>query len=281
MSTLSSVLVKLGFGPELAGLAAGYYPGKNVAGEVAAATAPKGRVTRSENIARQLAIGAAPLGGLAGLAVAKKYNLAGHVGRLAANHLDLNTIRQLQQYGAPLAAGVGGSIAGGALSGLGVGAIQQLRGPVRKSKIDEASKVAMLDELRALGAATEGQLKKLAAELTPDQAQESAKRLRGLEESAPSPAKMLRGAAVGAVVQPLASLAFRAAAGPEFRMGKNINLGRRVNMANAVQGAIFGSLVPAGQHKLETEVEKQKLREYLGTHQRGTVRGQIRKMTGL
>lgn len=281
MSVLGEVLVKLSFGPELAGLVAGYYPGKNVAGEVAAATAPEGRVTRSENIARQLAIGAAPLGGLAGLALAKKHNLAGHVGRAAAQHLDLNTIRQLQQYGVPLAAGVGGSLAGGAAAGLGTGAIQQLRGPLRKKREDEPSKVAFVRELEALGALTPGQLKKLATELTPEEATASAKRLQKLEESAPSPGKILRGALVGATVGPIASLAWRAAAGPKGRVGQPIYLGMRPQLANAAHGAIFGGLMPAGQHKLETEVEKQKLREYLGTHPRGTVRGEIRKVTGL
>ncbi len=143
------------------------------------------------------------------------------------------------------------------------------------------SKTAMLDELRALNALTPGQLKKLASELTPEEATASAQRLKKLEDSAPSPSKILRGAAVGGVVGPLASLAWRAAAGPVGRMGKPINLGKRTHLANAAHGAIFGGLMPAGQHKLETEVEKQKLREYVGTHPRGTVRGQIRKMTGL
>ncbi len=143
------------------------------------------------------------------------------------------------------------------------------------------SKPALLSELQALTGMSDVQMQKIAAELTPEEAASSAKRLQKLEESAPSPGKIMRGAAVGGVVGPLASLAWRAAAGPVGRMGKPINLGTRTHMANAAHGAIFGGLMPAGQHKLETEVEKQKLREYIGTHPRGTVRGEIRKMTGL
>lgn len=153
--------------------------------------------------------------------------------------------------------------------------------PVPAAPADGYSKSAMLDELRAMNALTEGQLKKLAAELSPEEVMASAKRLQKLDESAPSPGKMMRGALVGSVVQPLSSLAWRAAAGSKGRMGHPIYQGPRTMLAHAAQGAIFGSLMPAGQHKLETEVEKQKLREYLGTHPRGTLRGQIKKTTGL
>lgn len=148
-------------------------------------------------------------------------------------------------------------------------------------KHSEPSKTAMLDELRALGAVTDLQAEKLAEEISPEEALQSAKRLQKLEESAPSPSKMMRGALVGSIVQPLSSLAWRAAAGPKGRMGHPIYQGPRTMLAHASQGAIFGSLMPAGQHKLESEVEKQKLREFLGTHPKGTVRGTIRKTTGL
>lgn len=145
----------------------------------------------------------------------------------------------------------------------------------------EFSKTAMLHELQALGAVTDLQAEKLAEEISPEEALGSAKRLQKLEESAPSPGKMMRGALVGSLVQPLSSLAWRAAAGSKGRMGHPIYQGPRTMMAHAAQGAIFGSLMPAGQHKLESEVEKQKLREFLGTHPRGTVRGTIKKTTGL
>lgn len=143
LAALADELSKIAFTPGLAGVMAGFYPGKNVAGETAAAIAPKGRVTRSENVARQLAVGAAPLGGLAGLALAKKHNLAGFVGRHASKHLDLDSIRALQQYGVPLAAGAGGSMAGGAAAGAGVGLVQRLRGA--KGKEQEKTKEAAKD----------------------------------------------------------------------------------------------------------------------------------------
>jgi hypothetical protein len=118
----------------LTGVAAGFYPGKNIAGEAAAATAPEGRVTRSENIARNLAIVGGPLGGLAGLAAAKKYNLAGHLGRAVGGHLGWEEMKALQQYGVPFGAGAMGSMAGGAVVGGGVGLAQRLRGPLHSKK---------------------------------------------------------------------------------------------------------------------------------------------------
>jgi hypothetical protein len=139
----------------------------------------------------------------------------------------------------------------------------------------------MLDELRALNALTVGQLNKLAAEISKDDAETSFTRLKKLEDSRPSKGQLLRGALVGGTVAPIANLALRAAAGSKARMGQPIYLGARSQLANAAHGAIFGGLVPAGQHKLETEAEKQKLREYVGTHPRGTLRGDIKKVTGL
>lgn len=145
----------------------------------------------------------------------------------------------------------------------------------------EYSKVSMFEELCALGALTNDQMSKIASQLSDEEAASSIKRLKKLEDSAPSPGKIMRGAMVGGVVGPMASLAWRAAAGPVGRMGKPINLGARTHLANAAHGAIFGGLMPAGQHKLETEVEKQNLREYLGTHPKGTLRGRIKQTVGL
>lgn len=127
----SDEVKKEGAAGELGGLIAGLPAGRNIAGEVAAATAPEGRVTRSENIARQAGWVGAPAGGLGALALAHKYDASGRLARsLPPGGLiaDPATERAIIEFGVPAAAALGGSMAGGALTGLGVGGVQQLRG---------------------------------------------------------------------------------------------------------------------------------------------------------
>jgi hypothetical protein len=148
------------------------------------------------------------------------------------------------------------------------------------------TKLSMVQELEALCAITEGQLAKLAAEVTKDDAKRSLKRLKGLDASAPTLGELGRGAAVGSVVMPLSSLAWRAIAGPKGRVAGpkgpgQLWPGMRPTAATAAQGAVLGSFLPAGRHKLEQEAEKQKLREYVGHTRRGTLRGRVRKYTGI
>lgn len=143
------------------------------------------------------------------------------------------------------------------------------------SKQELIIKVAMVQELEALNAVTPHQLNKLAAEVSREQAENSAEQIKKLEESAPSKGKVLRGAAVGGAIGPVANLAWRAAAGSKARIGQPIYLGARPQVANAVHGAIFGGLVPAGQHKLETEVEKHKLNKYLDEHPKSRLKDAV------
>ena len=122
--------------PVITGLASGYGPGRNIAGETAAATAPKGRVQRSDNIARNAAAIGVPLGGLGAMALAHKFKLAPRLADFAADHFrsgliaDSESERELIRQLLPGAAAIGGSLAGGAATGAAVGGLQNLRGPV-------------------------------------------------------------------------------------------------------------------------------------------------------
>lgn len=162
---------------------------------------------------------------------------------------------------------------GTAIEALGTGA----------APTDGYSKTAMVEELGALGALTVAQLEKLAAEVTTTEAAQSLKRLKKLEKEKPTVGQIGRGAAVGAGVMPLAGLAWRAVAGPKGRapLPKQIWPGARPMAATAAQGGVLGGLMPAGQQKLEREVEKQRLREYVGDRRRGTLRGKIKKTVGV
>jgi hypothetical protein len=160
-------------------------------------------------------------------------------------------------------------------------------GKLLKEKKKTSSVAPMLDELIKLNAISPLQFEaaKLKAKpkkkITKGEARASLKRLKQLEKTKATPGEIARAAGVGATVMPLAALASRVAAGKKGRAGLPIWRGLREMGAVSTQGAVLGGLLPAGRHKLEREVEKQKLREYVGTHRRGTLRGKIRKATGL
>lgn len=148
-------------------------------------------------------------------------------------------------------------------------------------------KLAMLDELRALNAITPDQDEKVANEVSKEDAERSLRRLKSLDKDAPTVGQVGRGAAVGSVVMPLSGLAWRAIAGKRGRVPSTLKdpgrlwPGSRPMAATAAQGAVLGSLLPAGRHKLEQGAEKQKLKEYVGQSRRGTLRGKIKRHTGL
>jgi rubrerythrin len=155
------------------------------------------------------------------------------------------------------------------------------------AKTSAVAHTSMLDELVKLNAISALQFE--AAKLGPHEkkpipkavAQHSLERLRRLEESKASIGEIGRAAGVGALVSPVASLAYRLAAGPKAIGHLGVWRGPRDLLASSVHGSVIGGLVPAGRHKLEREVEKQKLREYVGTHPRGTLRGKIRSTVGV
>lgn len=149
-----------------------------------------------------------------------------------------------------------------------------------QKKLDERfsrSKTAMIEELRRMGAVDDGPLDKLADEVTYSEAEKSLKRLKQLEKSAPGLGEIGRGAAVGSVVMPLSGLAWRAISGPKARVPASLWPGYRPMAATAAQGAVLGSLLPAGRHRLEQEVEKSDLRSYIDAHRQGKLKTQIQK----
>jgi hypothetical protein len=124
------------------GLAA-YSPARNVAGETAAAIAPKGRVTRSENIARQLAIPGMAAGALGGLVLAHRYNLPVKLMTLAKGNItnDPHVAAQIGQLASPFLAAMGGGMAGGLVTGGATGLVQRIRGPLHEEKVKKAAAV--------------------------------------------------------------------------------------------------------------------------------------------
>jgi len=134
--------VAFGFGPEVqvpaellstvGGLYAGHGMGKSLAGETAAAVAPHGKMLRTEEKARRAATFAAPIAGLAALALARKYGLAGkaadYLAKKAPGGLIANP--QLEQeavrMATPFVAGLGGSALGGLGTGAALGAAAHL-----------------------------------------------------------------------------------------------------------------------------------------------------------
>jgi hypothetical protein len=122
----------------LGGLGGGLTMGRGIAGHTAAGLAPRGRVTRSEDIARKAALVGAPAGGIAALALAKKYKLgpraAAYLARKAPRGLlgSPDTDRAILEGALPLALGIGGGALGGLVTGGAVGGIQRARGSLYK-----------------------------------------------------------------------------------------------------------------------------------------------------
>ena len=152
----------------------------------------------------------------------------------------------------------------------------------------EAALAALVNELGNLGALTSLQLTKLAAEMTPTEALTAMKELKELEKEKPRVGELLRGAAVGSVVAPLAGavsdvIAPKAlgAAGPKIKALSILGRGARKVLSRSTTGAMYGSLLPVGRHVLEREVDKQKLREFVGQKSRGKVRGTVKRYLGV
>lgn len=174
--------------PAIGGLVAGVPMGKAVAGHTAAGLAPYGRKTRSEDIARRLALIGAPIGGIAALALAKKYGLGGRAadyvqraaprGLIASPEAEREALRMVF----PAVMGIGGGAAGGLLTGLGVGGIQALRGSPYKSVREKTSSVrleAFFDELQKIGTlyASPGEVEKGAGLDVPEEDKSQARKL--------------------------------------------------------------------------------------------------------
>ncbi len=128
------------------------------------------------------------------------------------------------------------------------------------------------------------------------------KRLRELEAKKPTGAQLARGALTGAMVGPAAALAGRAVSG---QLGKGIREGvgtamqaptkggKALGLAKALgggirslggaaaSGAVFGAALPTVRGHLESESEKETLRQYLGGGEKGLVRRKMKRTLGV
>lgn len=148
------------------------------------------------------------------------------------------------------------------------------------SALDPVTLHAFVDELLALGGVDEKQAAavfeaapapKAAPTISENEAGYSLQRLKRLEQGRPTADQLGRGAAVGAAVGPLASLAFRTIAGKSVRPVTDQTFLPKLRQvaAQAGHGAIFGGAMPAVTNKLEREAEKSKLRKFLGQQEDG------------
>ena len=131
-----------------AAILGGYSPGRRLAGDTAAELAPHGRMGRSEDLARTVGTLSVPAGALAGMALAHKYDAANRITQAVRGFSPRgllgspSTDSALIHAATPAVSALLGSLAGGALTGVGVGGVQALRGSPKRSK--EASD--MLDD---------------------------------------------------------------------------------------------------------------------------------------
>jgi hypothetical protein len=137
------------------GIYAGHGTGKSLAGEIAAAIAPKGKITRTEERARRAAIFASPVAGIAALALARKYNLGGRLSSVLARKAPrgLITSPQVEQEGVraitPFVTGLAGSVLGGLATGTAAGLISRATSdsPGLKKKSASFQSSEMLDQV--------------------------------------------------------------------------------------------------------------------------------------
>jgi hypothetical protein len=135
---------------------------------------------------------------------------------------------------------------------------------------------AMLDELVKLcGMRTtfvDGEVK--LARVTAEQAQESLKRLKELQDLREG--ELARGAAVGALAGPVISGTSRVISG----VRRPQNIVRQV-AADAVTGAAFGGAIPFARNQLERTVEREKLKDYAEAGRSRTMRRRIKRSLGI
>ena len=129
------------------------------------------------------------------------------------------------------------------------------------------STFSLLDELGKL------------AEVSSEQASAALRRLKDLDRDAPNVGSLGRGALVGSLVGPMATVTSRMVSkGPKAFLEPATY---RDLAGSAVSGGIFGGFTPYLRHRLEHGAEEQKLREYLGEAHKGRLRGQVKKTLGV
>lgn len=142
------------------------------------------------------------------------------------------------------------------------------------------------------------ELEKLGEGVSHQEATRALTRLRKLERDKMTPEQLGRGAMTGAIVGPAALTASKlvgggmgrglldaakapGAGGKVLGIGKALWGGGRALGGAAASGAVFGAGLPTVRQHLDSEAEKEKLRQYLNVSKRGKVRGKIRRKLGV
>jgi hypothetical protein len=104
--------------------------------------------------------------------------------------------------------------------------------------------------------------------ITPEQAQKSLDQLDSLEKSKPTPGKIGRYAAVGAVSGPAISLMKATIQGkPYFKDATRLGQKLRHVAGESAAGAMTSGLIPIARHRMDQNAEKEKLRAFLHENQ--------------
>ena len=226
------------------GIGTGIPIGRNVAGHVSDATAPEDAKEKAHAHARTAGTVGAPLGALAALRLGLQP--AGQaVQKLLAKQSP--TVRMIGEMGTPLALGLAGSAAGGALAGGLTGAAHHL-------KKKEAS-IAFYSEIQKLGM------------ISDEQANESVHRLETLERAKPTAGQMGRYAGLGALTAPALGLAASAITKkPYVHSGGSVG---RVLAGDALKGAVGMGAVPLLRNHMDRQAEAGTIKKYLKEHETG------------
>lgn len=145
----------------LTGIGVGLGSGRAAAGHIASEVAPRGRKTRSEDVARRMAFLGAPVGSVALLALARKKGLTQKVLEGFARRFpkgavtDPATEKALLNFLVPAGTAATGGVAGGLLTGGAVGGVQRLRGSPYKTEREKRASQGGQD-LRMKGAVPGG-----------------------------------------------------------------------------------------------------------------------------
>lgn len=115
--------------------------------------------------------------------------------------------------------------------------------------------------------------------ISKEEAEKSLRKLKGMEEDRDLGA-LGRSAGVGAALMPGAGMAARLVAGTQkfMKPGKSFNIKRpwqgvnvsslgRQAASDAMYGAIGGGAIPLAREKVESTVQKERLRDYIDQHE--------------
>jgi hypothetical protein len=111
------------------------------------------------------------------------------------------------------------------------------------------------------------------AEVTREDASAALERLQQIEQSGPTRAQLIRGAAVGALTSPLASNVSKMISKGELHTPREI-------AGQVAGGLIMGTAVPMMRRKVESTAERRTLRDYVDAGHGGRLANQIQDTLG-